>query len=53
MSLAMTRALMEDEEADVDLSWGDAEDVESIEANILCETNDWLRKNEHSTVDER
>ncbi|KAL7529454.1 hypothetical protein ACHAXR_002976, partial [Thalassiosira sp. AJA248-18] len=52
MSLAMTRALMEDEDAIIP-SWGGAEDPESIEANGLCETNDWLRKNEHSTLDER
>ena len=43
MSLAMTRALMDDEDADVHPSWGEAEDPESIEANALCETNDWLR----------
>ena len=53
MSLAMTRALMDDEEVDINPSWGGAEDPESIEANGLCETNDWLRKNEHSTLDER
>ena len=53
MSLAMTRALMDDEEVDINPSWGGAEDPESIEANALCETNDWLRKNEHSTLDER
>ena len=53
MSLAMTRALMEDEEAELQPFWGGAEDPESIEANGLCETNDWLRKNEHSTLDSR
>jgi len=53
MSLAMTRALMEDEDVGVNLSWGGAEDPESIEANGLCETNDWLRKHDNSTVDER
>jgi len=53
MSLAMTRALMDDEDGDVNPTWGGAEDPESIEANALCETNDWLRKNEHSTLDER
>ena len=53
MSLAMTRALMDDEDAEVNTSWGGAEDPESIEANCLCETNDWLRKNEHSTLEER
>ena len=53
MSLAMTRALMDDEDVDIHPSWGGAEDPESIEANGLCETNDWLRKNEHSTLDER
>ncbi len=53
MSLAMTRALMDDEDADVHPSWGEAEDPESIEANALCETNDWLRKNELTTLEER
>lgn len=54
MSLAMTRALMGEEDVDAHPSWGEAEgDPESIEANGLCETNDWLRKNEHSTLDER
>jgi hypothetical protein len=53
MSLAMTRALMDDEADDVHPSWGEAEDPESIEANALCETNDWLRKNEFTTVEER
>eukprot|EP00970_Alexandrium_tamarense_P008630 scaffold1637_cov195-Alexandrium_tamarense.AAC.21 len=52
MSLAMTRALME-EEGDVDVSWGGAVDSESLEANMLCETNDWLRKNENSSLDRR
>ena len=53
MSLAMTRALMEDEDADVHPSWGEAEDPESIVANALCETNDWVRKNEFTTLEER
>jgi len=54
MSLAMTRALMEDEDrSEISPSWGGAEDPESIEANGLCETNDWLRKHDHSTIDER
>ena len=53
MSLAMTRALMEEEDVGINPSWGGAEDPESIEANALCETNDWLRKNEHSSFDER
>jgi len=53
MSLAMTRALMEDEDAEIIPSWGGAEDPESIEANGLCETNDWLRKHDHSTTEER
>jgi len=48
--LAMARALMEDEDVGADLSWsrGGAEDPESIEANCLCETNDWLRKHDKS-----
>ncbi len=54
MSLAMTRALMEDEEDEAGLTmWGGAEDPESIEANGLCKTNGWLRKHDRSTLDER
>jgi len=53
MSWAMTRALMEDDDEGIDLKWGGAQDPESIEANCLCETYDWLRKNDHSTLDER
>ena len=51
MSLAMTRALMEDEDV-TNPSWGGAEDPESIEANGLCEANDWLRKHDNATVDQ-
>jgi hypothetical protein len=42
-----------EEEGDVDVSWGGAVDSESLEANMLCETNDWLRKNENSSLDRR
>ena len=52
MSQAMTRALMEDEDA-TNPSWGGADDPESIEANGLCEANDWLRKHDHTTGDQR
>jgi hypothetical protein len=51
MSLAMTRALMEEEEEEVD--WGGAQDCASMEANIFCDANDWLRKNEGSSLDTR
>lgn len=51
MSLAMTRALMEEEEEDVD--WGGAQDCASMEANIFCEVNDWLRKNDESSLEYR
>lgn len=52
MSLAMASALMEDEPK-MSSRWRGAEDPESIEANGLCETNDWLRKHDHSTIGER
>lgn len=51
MSLAMTRALMEEEEVNVD--WGGAQDCPSMEANIFCEANDWLRKNEKASLERR
>lgn len=51
MSLAMTRALMEEEEENVD--WGGAQDCASMEANIFCEVNDWLRKNENASLERR
>jgi hypothetical protein len=59
-SLAMTRALMEDEDNMDKNQWGNGkrgrggmDDPESIEANALCETYDWLRKNKDSTLEER
>jgi len=59
-SLAMTRALMEDEDNMDKNQWsnskrgkGGMDDPESIEANALCETHDWLRKNEKSSLEER
>ena len=51
MSLAMTRALMEEEEENVD--WGGAQDCASMEANIFCDANDWLRKNENASLQRR
>lgn len=61
MCMAMTRALMEEDEDNMDKNqWGIGrqgkgwmDDAESIEANALCETTDWLRKNERSSADER
>ena len=59
-SLAMTRALMEDEDNMDKNQWGNGkrgrggmDDPEFIEANALCETHDWLRKNEKSSLEER
>ncbi len=59
-SLAMTRALMEDEDNMDKNQWGTGkrgkggmDDPESIEANALCETYDWLRKNKDSSLEER
>ena len=61
MCMAMTRALMEEDEDNMDKNqWGIGrqgkgwmDDAESIEANALCETTDWLRKNERSSADKR
>jgi len=50
LSLAMTRALTEGDEAD--LPWG-ADDSGSIEASCLFETYDWLKRNEESPLDTR
>lgn len=59
-SLAMTRALMENEDNMDKNQWGSGrrarggmDDPEYIEANALCETYDWLRKNEKSSLEER
>ena len=51
MSLAMTRALMEEEDENID--WGGAQDCASMEANIFCDANDWLRKNDNVSLERR
>ena len=51
MSLAMTRALMEEEDENID--WGGAQDCASMEANIFCDANDWLRKNDNASLERR
>ena len=61
MCVAMTRALMDDEDNMDKNQWGSgkrgkgggADNEESMEANALCETHDWLRKNERSSLEER
>ena len=56
MSQAMTRALMDDEESQLDrnnLYWGGQGDPAEIEATALCEVNDWLKREEGATMDER
>jgi len=50
LSLAMTQALTESEDAE--LPWG-SEDSGSIEASCLFETYDWLKRNEESPLDTR
>ena len=50
LSLAMTQALTESDEAE--LPWG-SEDSGSIEASCLFETYDWLKRNEESPLDTR
>eukprot|EP00986_Skeletonema_menzelii_P015926 scaffold12989_cov157-Skeletonema_menzelii.AAC.8 len=50
LSLAMTRALTEGDDAQ--LPW-DSEDSGSIEASCLFETYDWLKRNEESPLDTR
>ncbi len=50
LSLAMTQALTESEDAT--LPWG-SEDSGSIEASCLFEAYDWLKRNEESPLDTR
>mmetsp|Transcript_18139 Transcript_18139/g.32851 ORF Transcript_18139/g.32851 Transcript_18139/m.32851 type:complete len:1071 (-) Transcript_18139:185-3397(-) len=53
MSLAMTRALTEPEDASMEsLPWAGAQDNGSIEASCLCETYDWWKRcDEKSSLD--
>lgn len=56
MSQAMTRALMDDDERDVDrneLFWGGKGDPIEIEATVLCEVNDWLKREEGASIEEK
>ena len=56
MSQALTMALMEEEEEDMNSISGsivgDKTSIE-LEADLLCEMNDWLKRTEGASVDER
>ena len=51
MSLAVTRALTNDVDISVEMPWSGAADNGSIEASCLCETYDWLKRHEKSSLD--
>eukprot|EP00934_Nitzschia_sp_Nitz4_P005545 Nitzschia sp. Nitz4//scaffold12_size214221//17281//19367//NITZ4_001477-RA/size214221-augustus-gene-0.20-mRNA-1//-1//CDS//3329534951//5535//frame0 len=58
MSQALTRALIDDDEANFDpteLYWGGAGQLRSaeVEANVLFEVTDWLKRKETRSEDER
>jgi len=56
MSQALMKALSDDDDSKdmEDLAWGGQGDNIEIEASILCETNDWLkRKKDIASIDQR
>lgn len=56
MSQALTKALMDDEDSTRDMTelmWGGTGEPMEIEASVLCEMNDWLKRKENASVDER
>ena len=56
MSQALTKALMDDDDDSTDedlLKWGGSGQSMEIEASVLCDTNDWLKRKDTPTVDER
>ena len=56
MSQALTKALMDDDSELVDmpdLRWGGTGDSTEIEATVLCEVTDWLKRKEGATMEEK
>lgn len=56
MSQAMFLAFMDNEETTTDpneLYWGGSGDPTEIEASALCEMNDWLKRKEGASLEER
>ena len=54
MNHALINALMDDgEDDDQSLRWGGASRSTEIEASVLCDINDWLKRKENPSVDER
>jgi len=56
MSQALTKALMDDDDDSTDedqLKWGGSGESMEIEASVLCDTNDWLKRKDSPNVDER
>ena len=53
MSEALTKALMDEEEVEETLDgvWGGAKGSMEIEASALCDTIEWLKRNEHISLD--
>jgi len=56
MSEALTRALIREYdsiEEDDDTQWSGNGDAIEIEAGVLCETNDWLKKKQGASIEDR
>jgi len=56
MSQALIKALTEDYDGGRDMGgllWGGNGDGMEIEASVLCETNDWLKRKEGASLEER
>lgn len=56
MSQALTNVLVDDDSETVDMNglrWGGSGDSATIEATVLCEATDWLKRNEVATMEEK
>merc|ERR1712045_462092 len=55
MGEALTKALMDDTHDDdtVDSFWFESMNSIEIEASVYCEVNDWLKRKEDASMDER
>lgn len=53
MSEALTKALMEDEdiEGNIDVMWGGVKESMEIEASVLCDVFDWIKRQERLNLD--
>jgi len=53
VSVAMARALMDGDDEDMVDLWNEAFGVDCFEANCLCETHEWLRRQDDISLDSR